>query len=541
MKVQEVPIKQIQIGYNPRIAFEAVAMEELKTSIKTYGILVPLKVRPTNNDGKSFELIYGERRLRAARDIGLKTVPCIVEEVSDKAAIIEKGVENIARGNLHYLEEGSYFAQLLDKDNHIFEKQDDIAKAFGIAQQAIASKLVVHNGLYDDVKAKILPFMGKPVPINGKGLPINCAVGTEHVGLTHALALADLHHQRMKINDAIVESITSEELRQVISGEFIAKCQDAQLALCTQTIDEHLTVKKLSTRIETAVKAVKDALQNRITEERQKACNSYDYNELRILSYNKDCRLLANDYKPELDIPDVRLRCFGPVGLIVTSPPYFVGKEFDTESWDQHLELLRSSIESCAGVLLPGSKFCVNVADPVIEVAGKKTEHLIMPYIVSYMERVGLQLFARIIWDKGGYWANAGYAVDIQSSHTEYKVMFNWEYVFVFRKQGKVQRAGMEDISNRLNREEWEQCVDAVWDIPSVSRNKTDKDAKYPEELVRRLIRMYSYENDTVLDPFSGNGTTARVAVTMGRNAIAYEINEDIWKAQCETYGHLSK
>jgi DNA modification methylase len=111
-------------------------------------------------------------------------------------------------------------------------------------------------------------------------------------------------------------------------------------------------------------------------------------------------------------------------------------------------------------------------------------------------------------------------------------VLFNWEYVFVYRKPGKREINPITELSNRLTQDEWKQNVDAVWSIPSVQKNDTNADAAFPEDLVTRLLRMYSCEGDTILDPFSGHGTVAKVALKMRRNAVMYELDKDTWLKQ---------
>jgi ParB/RepB/Spo0J family partition protein len=153
MKIEDIPIEKIHTSYNPRMVFSAESLQELEESILKQGILVPLKVRPIR-DGE-YDLIYGERRLRAAQELGFETVPCLIEEADDWHALIQKGIENISRGSLHFLEEGAYFAKLLESPSGNFETQADLAKVFGISQPAINVKLQCHKRLYETTKSTL--------------------------------------------------------------------------------------------------------------------------------------------------------------------------------------------------------------------------------------------------------------------------------------------------------------------------------------------------------------------------------------------------
>ncbi len=136
-KVFYLPIAQIVANRaQPRKHFEEGALLELAESIKRYGILQPLTVRRKNSGG--FELVAGERRLRAARMAGLREVPCLVAAVSEEDASILALIENIQRRDLNYMEEAVAMQKLIEAYGF---SQEKVAEKLGKSQSAVANKL----------------------------------------------------------------------------------------------------------------------------------------------------------------------------------------------------------------------------------------------------------------------------------------------------------------------------------------------------------------------------------------------------------------
>lgn len=134
--VIQIPIEEIVPNpYQPRRVFSEKSLEELKNSIESYGVLQPITVRKKN---EKFELVAGERRLRAAKLANLKTIPAIVHEVSDETSAVLALLENLQREDLNFIEEAEAYFNLIN--DHKFT-QDELAKRMGKKQSTIANKL----------------------------------------------------------------------------------------------------------------------------------------------------------------------------------------------------------------------------------------------------------------------------------------------------------------------------------------------------------------------------------------------------------------
>lgn len=136
-KVFRVPIDNIRPNpYQPRRVFDQVALNDLANSIKEYGVMQPITVRRLNGD--KFELIAGERRLRASKIVGLDVIPAVVIEVVDQDSAVLALIENLQRENLNYFEEAEGYSNLISDYNFT---QEDVAKKVGKSQSTVANKL----------------------------------------------------------------------------------------------------------------------------------------------------------------------------------------------------------------------------------------------------------------------------------------------------------------------------------------------------------------------------------------------------------------
>ena len=242
---------------------------------------------------------------------------------------------------------------------------------------------------------------------------------------------------------------------------------------------------------------------------------------------------------PETDIPgvyikDARYMSELPdksVHLVVTSPPYFVGMEFEKGmTYAEHWENMNAVMDECARVLVPGGIIALNVAD-IHNFKGVKGNNdfsqiqLVGHKYQGFLRKHQIHLTDLIMWVK----STKAYARDISKAysekmpHTAYRIIICQEPVYIFRKKGE-REIPAEDVvlRSRINKAEWSDYATGVWMINHNHKNDGHP-AIYPEELVRRLVRMFSYEGDTVLDPFLGSGTTVKVAREFNREAIGYE------------------
>ena len=245
--------------------------------------------------------------------------------------------------------------------------------------------------------------------------------------------------------------------------------------------------------------------------------------------YNADCRRM-----PELGS--------GTVALVVTSPPYWQIKDYGSpgqigfgQSLHDYLRDLHRVWAECHRVLRDGGRLCVNVGDQFARasVFGRYRVIPLHAEIIGQCVETGFDFLGSIIWRKKTTMNTTGGAVVMGSypSPPNGIVEIDFEYILIFKKQGTL-RAASPEIKTRsaLSKEEWKSWFSGHWDVGGARKNLHE--ASFPDEIPRRLIRMFSFVGDTVLDPFVGGGTTARVALAEGRNAVGYEIRADFLRGQ---------
>jgi DNA modification methylase len=220
------------------------------------------------------------------------------------------------------------------------------------------------------------------------------------------------------------------------------------------------------------------------------------------------------------------------VGLIFTSPPYYIGMEFEAGyTYAEHLENIKDVLQKCAKVLVPGGVFAINVGNITNFKGENGTEKpsRIQPMLHIYnsiLKKYGFHLQSEIIWFKGfnSFTKDINVNYSDETAHAEYGIVNRHEPIYIFKKKGE--RPVPEDeniiLQSRLSRPEWQSYAPSVWQINSVRGDKGHP-CVFPDELARRIIRMYSYVGETVLDPFLGSGTTIKVARELGREGVGYE------------------
>jgi modification methylase len=225
------------------------------------------------------------------------------------------------------------------------------------------------------------------------------------------------------------------------------------------------------------------------------------------------------------------------VALIVTSPPYWNIKDYGVPGQIGHGQSLHAYLADlslvwaeCSRVLCEGGRLCVNIGDQFAR-ASLYGRYRVIPLhaeIICQCVAEGLDYLGSIIWQKKTTMNTSGGAVVMGSYPYPPNgiVEIDFEYILLFRKPGKARTVTRERKgSAAMSRDEWKSWFSGHWELGGAK--KKDHEAPFPEEIPRRLIRMFSFPGDTVLDPFLGSGTTARVAVRLGRNAMGYEINPD--------------
>jgi site-specific DNA-methyltransferase (adenine-specific) len=207
------------------------------------------------------------------------------------------------------------------------------------------------------------------------------------------------------------------------------------------------------------------------------------------------------------------------VALMVTSPPYHVGKDYDSDkSFDDYLALLESVFVETYRVLQPGGRAVVNVAN-----LGRRPYVPLSHLVTERMQRLGYFMRGEIIWRKGKG-ASGNCAWGSWKSPTNPVIRDVHEYCLVFCK-GRFDRvvSGVATVSA----EDFMESTLSVWDVPPESAKRVNHPAPFPVELPRRFIELYTFVGELVLDPFIGSGSTAVAAVESGRHWVGYEINGD--------------
>ncbi len=205
------------------------------------------------------------------------------------------------------------------------------------------------------------------------------------------------------------------------------------------------------------------------------------------------------------------------VHLMVTSPPYNARKEYDEDlSLDEYRDLLRSVFRETYRVLTSGGRACVNVAN-----LGRKPYIPLHAYVIADMLELGYLMRGEVIWHKGG---SAGQSTAWGSWRSAANPVLRdvHEYILIFSKDTLARRS--HGRSPSINRDSFLEWTKSVWSFPAVSARQVGHPAPFPEELPRRLIELYTYPGDIVLDPFCGSGTTCLAAFHAGRHYVGYEI-----------------
>jgi DNA modification methylase len=210
------------------------------------------------------------------------------------------------------------------------------------------------------------------------------------------------------------------------------------------------------------------------------------------------------------------------VHLMVTSPPYNVGKDYDEDfTLEEYLAFLKRVWREVERVLVPGGRACINVAN-----LGRKPYIPLHAYIVRDMVDLGFLMRGEIIWDKGAS-AAASTAWGSWRSPANPTLRDTHEYILVFSK-GNFSRKKLADRVSTISREEFLEFTKSVWTFPAESARKVGHPAPFPVELPYRLLQLYTYSGEVVLDPFMGSGQTALAALKAGRRYVGYD-NDDAY------------
>ncbi len=242
-------------------------------------------------------------------------------------------------------------------------------------------------------------------------------------------------------------------------------------------------------------------------------------------------KIILGDSRRMKEVPDKS------VHLVVTSPPYWQLKDYGTEwqigfnqSYEEYINHLNLVWAEANRVLHPGCRLCINIGDQFARSVyyGRYKVIPIRTEIIKFCETIGLDYMGAIIWQKVTTTNTTGGA-SIMGSYPYPRngiLKLDYEFILIFRKPGKPPAVPREiKEKSKLSIREWNRYFTGHWHFGGVRQE--GHLAMFPEELPRRLIRMFTFVGETVLDPFLGSGTTTLAAQHLKRNSIGYEINED--------------
>lgn len=262
----------------------------------------------------------------------------------------------------------------------------------------------------------------------------------------------------------------------------------------------------------------------RINHDSSKFYNSKLYSELgdkKILDKNDndfpdnlENKFIFGSAENMKELPD------NSVPLMITSPPYNVSKDYDQDlSLKEYLQLLENSFKETYRVLINGGRACINVAN-----LGRKPYIPLSDYISKIMLDIGFNMRGEIIWNKAAS-ASPSTAWGSWQSAANPTLRDVHEYILIFSKGDYKREKGEKE--NSITKEQFMEWTKSIWTMNAESARRIGHPAPFPEELPFRLIQLYSFKNDVILDPFMGSGTTAVSAIKSQRKFVGYDISQE--------------
>ena len=225
------------------------------------------------------------------------------------------------------------------------------------------------------------------------------------------------------------------------------------------------------------------------------------------------------------------------VHLVVTSPPYWQLKDYGADnqigfndSYENYINNLNLVWKECYRVLYDGCRLCINIGDQFARAVyyGRYKVIPIREEIIKFCESIGFDYMGAIIWKKVTTSNTTGGGVQMGSYPYPRNgiLKLDYEFILVFKKLGDAPKPTKEQKErSKMTADEWNTYFAGHWNFPGIRQN--GHIAMFPEELPTRLIKMFSFVGETVLDPFLGSGTTSLAAKNTDRNSIGFEINSE--------------
>ncbi|WP_042684133.1 DNA methyltransferase [Methermicoccus shengliensis] len=246
---------------------------------------------------------------------------------------------------------------------------------------------------------------------------------------------------------------------------------------------------------------------------------------------NNWAKIIIGDSRKMIEVKD------GSIDLVVTSPPYWHIKDYGVEgqigygqSLHEYLKDLYKVWKECYRILKQGRRLCINIGDHFARsiIYGRYKIIPLHAEFIAQCEDIGFDYMGAIIWQKKTTMNTTGGA-NVMGSYPyppNGMVEIDYEFILIFKKPGK-SKGVPKDVKekSKLTKKEWKEYFYGHWYFGGA--RQIEHEAMFPEELPKRLIKMFTFVGDTVLDPFLGSGTTVKAALELNRNGIGYEINKE--------------
>jgi len=259
-------------------------------------------------------------------------------------------------------------------------------------------------------------------------------------------------------------------------------------------------------------------------------------NNKNLESYGK---IPPTTYIPKIIEGDARKKIYDlpkeTIALVVTSPPYFQIKDYGEKNqigylqgYGEYIESLKEVWRGCYNILYKGSRLCINVGDQFTRTTdvGKHTTIPNHSSIIQSCINLGFDYLGSIIWQKMSTTKTTGGA-SIMGSYPFPRngiIEYNYEHILIFKKPGEPPTVDKKiKETSKISKQEWFTFFNSPWKF--AGKKQTNHLAQFPEELPRRLIKMFSFIGETILDPFVGSGTTCIASIYNRRKSIGIELN----------------